>query len=170
MHPIFAVVALSASVALCVVPSASSAFALTSTAAPTFSIGLNGANQTANYTVPLTIDNSALGVSLTGWNATITSSQFSGGGRTLATSSSSMTAVAFSCASTCVTNPTNSITYPFNVPAGSGPPAAVKFFNAASNTGIGTFTVTPTIHVAVPANAYAASYATTLTLTLAVGP
>ena len=145
MHPIFAVVALSASVALCVVPSASSAFALTSTAAPTFSIGLNGANQTANYTVPLTIDNSALGVSLTGWNATITSSQFSGGGRTLATSSSSMTAVAFSCASTCVTNPTNSITYPFNVPAGSGPPAAVKFFNAAS-------------------------YATTLTLTLAVGP
>lgn len=159
-----------AAVGLCIVPNALAAFALTSTAAPSFSLGLNGTDQTANYTLPLTIDNSGLGLSLTGWNATITSTQFSGGGRTLATSSSTMTAVAFSCASTCATNPTNSITYPFAVPAGSGPPAAVKFFNAASNTGIGTFTVTPTIRVAVPANAYAASYATTLTLTLAVGP
>ena len=69
-----------------------------------------------------------------------------------------------------MTNPANSITYPFALPAGSGPPAAVKFFNAASSTGIGTFTVTPTIRVAVPANAYAASYSTTLTLTLAAGP
>lgn len=164
------VIALSLAVALCIVPNTLGAFALTSTATPGFSIGLNGANRTANYTVPLTIDNSGLGVSLSGWNAMITSTQLSGGGRSLATTSSTMTGVTSSCAGICTSNPTNSITYPFAVPAGSTPPGAVKFYNAANATGIGTFTVTPTILVAIPANAYVASYATTLTLTLAVGP
>jgi hypothetical protein len=163
-------ITLGAALALCITPNALGAFALTSTAAPSFSITLNGANRTANYTVPLTIDNSAIGVSLTGWNATITSTRFSGGGRSLATTSSTMTGVTSSCAGVCASNPTNSITYPIAVPAGSTAPAAVKFFNAANATGVGTFTVTPTVLVAIPANAYAASYATTLTLTLAVGP
>jgi hypothetical protein len=164
------VFALSAALGLCTVPNALAAFALTSTAAPSFSIALNGADRTANYTVPLTIDNSGIGVSLTGWNATITSTKFSGGGRTLATTSSTLTAVISSCSGVCTSNPTNSITYPFAVPAGSTPPTAVKFLNAATGTGVGTFTVTPTIRVAIPANAYAASYATTLTLALAAGP
>jgi hypothetical protein len=161
---------LSAVLALCSAPNALAAFALTSTAAPSFTLQLNGADQAANYTVPLTIDNSGIGVTLSGWNATITSTRFAGAGRTLATTSSNLTSVAAVCASVCPSNPTNSITYPFAVPAGSTPPAAVKFFNAANSTGIGTFTVTPTIRVAIPANAYAASYTTTLTLTLAVGP
>lgn len=163
-------VALSAVIALCAVSDAGAGFSLTSSATPSFSISLNGANQTSSYALPLTIDNSAIGVSLTGWNATITSTQYSGGGRTLATTASTMTGVTVSCAGVCTTNPTNSIVYPLAVPAGSTPPAAVKFFNAATGTGIGTFTVTPTIQVAVPANAYAASYSTTLTLTLAAGP
>jgi len=143
------------------------AFSVTSSAAPTFSVTLNGADQSATYAMALTVDNSAVGVSLTGWNLTVSTTRFTaGGGATLSTSASTITAVTFSCAGTCATNPTNSVTYPVAVPVGS----ANKFFNAATATGIGTFTVTPTVSVAVPANSYAGSYTSTLTVALVAGP
>lgn len=56
--------------------------------------------------------------------------------------------------------------YPLTVPAATTAPTAVKFFNAAANTGIGTFTITPTIRVTLPAN----TYTSTLTTTLVSGP
>ena len=67
-------------------------------------------------------------------------------------------------------SPTNSVTYPVGVPAGSTPPTAVKYFNAAANTGQGQFTNTPTIQVSVPANTYAGTYTSTLTLAAVSGP
>lgn len=155
------------------VPAAVGGFSLTTTAAPTFSVTLNGTDQTPAYTMDLNVDNSGLGSTLLGWNLTITSTQFSTGGatpKTLAAGASSITSVASSCAvGPCVT-PTNSVTYPIPVPAGSTPPSAVKFFNAALASGTGTFTITPTVKVAIPANVYAGSYTSTLTLTLATGP
>lgn len=45
-------------------------------------------------------------------------------------------------------------------------PLSAHFFNAAANTGIGTFTITPTIRVTLPAN----TYTSTLTTTLVSGP
>ena len=51
-------------------------------------------------------------------------------------------------------NPTNAITYPVAVPAAATAPAAVKFFNAAAGSGMGKFTITPTIGVFVPQNSY----------------
>ena len=109
-----------------------------------------------------------------GWNLTITSTQFTTGGgspHTLSTSASSLTGVTNSCVggATC-TSPTNSIGYPVAVPAGSTPPAAVKYFNAAANTGQGQFTNTPSVSVSVPANTYAGSYTSTLTLAAVSGP
>jgi hypothetical protein len=79
--------------------------------------------------------------------------------------------VASVCAggASCVT-PTSSVTYPLTVPAGSTPPSAVKLANAAAGTGTGIFTVTPTIGVSVPANSYAGSYNSTLTIALVSGP
>jgi hypothetical protein len=56
------------------------------------------------------------------------------------------------------------------VPAGSGPPTAVKFFNSAANTGMGLFTLTPTIGVFVPQNTYAGTYTSTLTIAVVSGP
>ena len=46
----------------------------------------------------------------------------------------------------------------------------MKFFNAAANTGLGKFDVTPSIDVSIPGNAYAGTYTSTVTLAAATGP
>ena len=142
---------------------------LASGATASFSDTLDGTDQTVTYQIPLTvIDARGTGG---GWNMTVTSTQFTTGTHTLATGASSMTSLAAACnaGSTC-TNPTNAITLPIAVPAAVSAPAAVKFFNSAANTGMGSFTVTPTISVAIPGNAYAGSYASTVTVAVAAGP
>jgi len=141
------------------------------TAAPSFSVTLNGSDQTPTYTLPMTVTD-ARGTGA-GWNVTITSTQFStgAGGNTLATNASSVQSVSSTCVSgsTC-TNPTNTVTYPLTLPAGTTPPTAVKLFNSATNTGMGKFTVTPTVGVFVPANTFAGTYTSTVTLAVVSGP
>jgi len=140
-------------------------------AAPGFSLTLNGLDQTANYTPALSVTDTR--TSSTGWNLQVTSTQFSAaGGKTLPTTASAVTGVTSACnaGSTCGTLPTNNVTYPFTVPAGAGPPTAVKLYNAASGTGSGIVTVTPTVQVTVPGNSSAGSYTSTLTVTVASGP
>jgi hypothetical protein len=141
-----------------------------STPAP--SATLNGTDQIVDYTLSITVTD-ATG-SGNGWDMTITSTQFSTGGstpHTLSTSASSITGVTSTCfASTTCTNPTNSITYPLAVPAAATAPTAVKFFNAALNSGMGKFTVTPTVAITLPANTYAGTYSSTITLAIASGP
>ncbi len=142
---------------------------LTSGTTATFAATLDGTDQTVNYTVPLTIvDARGTGG---GWNLTLTSTTFTTGTRTLATTASSLTAVTAGCTTgvTC-TNPTNAVTFPVADPAGATAPAAVKFFNAAANTGMGSFTITPTIAVSVPGNSYAGTYSSTLTVAAVAGP
>jgi WxL domain surface cell wall-binding len=141
-------------------------------ATPSFSVTLDGTDQTASYTLPITLTDSR--GSGAGWNLTITSTQFSTGGgtpNTLPTGASTITAVSSSCkaGSTC-TNPTNSVSYALGLPAGSTPPTAAKFFNAALNTGLGKFTVTPTVQVSVAGNAIAGTYTSTVTLAVVSGP
>lgn len=142
--------------------------------APAVSVTLNGTDQAPTSTMDISVaDSRGTGA---GWNLTITSTQFSTGGaspRTLSTAVASITAVA--AATTCVPSstcvaPTNSVTYPVPVPAGPVAPAAVKFYNAALNTGLGTFTISPTIRLAIPANAYAGSYTSTITVSIVTGP
>lgn len=145
---------------------------ISTSATPSFSVTLNGTDQTPTYTVPTTVTD-ATG-SGAGWNLTITSTQFTTGGgspKTLSTSASSLTGVTNSCVGgvTC-TNPTNSVTYPVAVPAATSPPAAVKYFNAAATTGAGQFTNTPTVGVSVPANTLVGTYTSTLTLAAVSGP
>jgi hypothetical protein len=148
-----------------------STLSLSTSATPSFSANLDSGDSTPTYTVPLTIqDTRGTGA---GWNATITSTQFTTGGgspSTLATNASSLTGVTSVCASGTCTNPTNAITYPIAVPAGSTPPTAVKFFNAAANTGMGKFTNTPTIGVFVPQSSTAGTYSSTLTISIVSGP
>jgi hypothetical protein len=145
---------------------------IATSATPSFSVTLDGTDKTGSYTVPTTVTD-ATG-SGAGWNLTITSTQFTTGGgtpKTLSTTASSLTGVTSSCVggSTC-TNPTNGVGYPVAVPAGSTPPTAVKYFNAALNTGQGQFTNTPSISVSVPANTYVGTYSSTLTLAAVSGP
>src|SRR5919199_1024822 len=148
-----------------------STLSVSTTAAPSFSANLDNGDSTPTFTVPLTTqDTRGTGA---GWNETITSTQYSTGGaapNTLATNASSLTGVTSSCAQGSCTSPTNSVTYPVAVPAGSTAPSAVKFYNAAANTGMGKFTITPTIGVFVPQNSYAGTYQSTLTLSIVSGP
>jgi hypothetical protein len=147
------------------------ALSVATSAAPTFSANLASGDSTPTYTLPLTaVDTTGSGA---GWNLTVTSTQFSTGGGSphlLATNASTITAVSSVCASGTCTNPTNAVTYPVVVPAGATPPTAVKFFNAAASTGLGSFTVTPTVGVFVPATTLAGSYSSTLTVSIVSGP
>jgi hypothetical protein len=148
-----------------------SVLSVSTSASPSFSANLDSGDQTPTFTVPLTIqDTRGTGA---GWNGTITSTQYTTGGLTpvtLATNASSLTAVTSACASGTCTNPTNAITYPIGVPAASTPPTAVKFYNAAANSGMGKFTITPTIGVFVPQNSFAGTYTSTLTISIVSGP
>lgn len=140
---------------------------------PGFSVTLNGTDQTATSSA-MTLDaNDPTGTGA-GWNLTITSTQFSTGGatpKTLATTATTITGVASACKQGTCTLPTNAITYSaLTVPAGATAPTAVKFFNAAANSGMGEFTITPTFSISIPANAYAGTYSSTVTLSIVSAP
>jgi hypothetical protein len=144
-------------------------------AAPSFSLTLNGLDQTTTYTLPVSVVD-ARGLSAGGgWNLSITSTQFSdGAGHTFPATASTITglspATACGTGSTC-TLPTNSVSNSnLALPAGASPPTAVKWFNAANATGLGTINVNATVSVAVPANVFAATYSSTVTLAAIAGP
>jgi WxL domain surface cell wall-binding len=144
--------------------------ALSNGATASISDTLDGTDQTVSYTVPLTLTD-ARG-SGAGWNLTLTSTTFTdASSHTLSTSASTIASVAMVCIAggTC-TNATNAITYPVTVPAAATAPAAVKVFNSAATTGLGRFTITPTVNVAIPGNSYAGTYTSTLTVAAVSGP
>ncbi len=145
------------------------ALSLSTSATPALTDLLDGSDQTASYTIPLSITD-ARG-SGAGWNATITSTTFTSGSNTLATNASAIASIATACVAggTCTT-PTNGLSYPLTIPAAATAPAAVKFFNSAVNTGMGRFTITPTINVAIPGNSYAGNYSSTVTVAIVSGP
>ncbi len=144
--------------------------------APTIApVTLTGVDQTVNYTLPLTVvDATGTG---NGWNLTITSTTFTTGGgspHTLPADASKIQSVAAACVSgsTCTDPGNNAVSYPLDLPAASSAPSAVKFFSADAATGLGKFTITPTISIAIPANTYASSsgYSSTITVAVVSGP
>ena len=148
-----------------------STLSVTSASSPSFSANLDLGDSTPTYAIALTTqDTRGTGA---GWNETITSTQFTTGAPnnyTLATGASTLTGVSEASGSGTSTAPTNSITYPVAVPAGSTPPAGVKFFNAAGGTGMGNFTATSTVGVFVPQNSFAGTYTSAVTLAIVSGP
>ena len=93
-----------------------------------------------------------------------------GSGHTLPTTATTDTAgSAAATAGNCVM-PTSSIGYPVTLPAGAGPPTAVKLYNAASGTGQGPTNVTLTFQLAVPANTFRGAYTSTWTFAAVSGP
>ena len=135
-----------------------------------FSDTLNGLNQTTTSGLAMDVQD-ATG-SGAGWNVTATSTQFTSGSNTLATNSVTVGGAptdACDSGSTC-TLATNSVSYPYGLPAGSGPPTATKIFNAAASTGLADQTVTPTFTLAVPANVVPAAYTSTWTVSVVSGP
>jgi hypothetical protein len=129
--------------------------------APTFTDTLNGADQTVTYQPGLTVTD-ARG-SGTGWHLTVAATNLTDGTHNL---SQSISAVSQSCASgsTC-TLPTNSVALP--VAMGS---SGTSFYSSAAAYGLGKLAVNPTVSVAIPGNAYAGSYASTVTFAAVAGP
>jgi hypothetical protein len=150
--------------------SGAAALAVTTPATASFSSTLDGTDQTPTYTLPTAL--SDVRGSGSGWNLQISQTQFTTGSQTLPTSASSITGTTSVCAGpgTC-TAPTSNVSYasPIALPAGASPTPA-KFYNAAVNTGMGKFTITPTVQVSVPANTYAGSYTSTITIASVTGP
>jgi hypothetical protein len=146
-------------------------------ATSSFSLTLNGADQTKTYTIPSVLTD-ATG-SDAGWNLTVTSTQFNdGSGHTIPATASNITGVTNTCSTgaTCtpVTNSTTPNSFPAAVPAGASAPTAVEFFSADASTGEGKWDTTPTVSVVVPANTHAApggaAYTSTVTLAAVSGP
>ena len=88
-----------------------------------------------------------------------------GAGHTLAPGSISSVAQACHTGSTCTQATSSGFTYPLTLSS-----TATKFFSAASQTGLGKVDVTPTVSVAIPGNAYAGTYTSTVTIAAATGP
>jgi hypothetical protein len=145
----------------------------TGVGSPTFALTLTGVDQTPTYALPVSVVD-ARGASVGGgWNLTITSTTFNdGAGHTFPTTASTMTAVGTACgASSTCTAPTNAVANTnLAIPAAAVAPAAVKWENAATATGLGTNTVTATVQVAVPANVFAGVYSSTVTVAIVAGP
>jgi hypothetical protein len=138
---------------------------------------LNGTDKTATFSFVIDA-NDPTGTG-NGWKVQLTSDTFAIANPTpgatpvhsLSTSASTVTGATASCKQGTCTNPTNSVSYTsLTVPAGATPPAAVSIFDAAANTGMGEFLVTPSFQIGIPANTYAGAYASTLTLSIASGP
>lgn len=152
-----------------------------------FSATLNGANQTADTTLGNYTVNDATG-SAAGWNVTFQATQFtcavqvSGVGdagcqpglTTLPADSLSIAKPTAACASgsTCTGSPAVSITGNTAVDGAS----AVTVLDAAAGTGMGSYDVTPgtigagQLQLAIPGNALATTYHSTLTITVNSGP
>lgn len=147
------------------------ALSVTSAGSPSFSLTLDGTDQTTSYTLPASaVDPRGTGA---GWNLTVTSTQFKdAAGHTFPTTASTITAATNGCgASSTCTLATNSVSYAsLTMPAGATAPAAVKYFNAAANSGMGKIDVNATVTVAVPANVFAGTYSSTVTVSIASGP
>lgn len=163
------------SVAVTSTVAAGSTLSVAPTGTPSFGITLNGIDQTVTYHLPLTVVD-ARG-SGGGWNLTVTSTAFDdgtgrGAGHTFPTDASTIAGVSTTCGSgsTCTT-PSNSVSNAsLAVPAGSPAPTAVKFENAGAASGMGTVNLDTTVSVTIPANVFAGTYTSTVTVAIAAGP
>jgi hypothetical protein len=133
-------------------------------------ITLDGQDQTTTASVAIGIsDGTGSGA---GWQLDATSTTFTDGSDSLPASAVSVASappVACDQGATCVLAQ-NAVSYPYVLPAGTSPPVATALFSAASGTGMGDQTVTPSFSLDVPANAAAGAYSATWTFSLVSGP
>ena len=150
----------------------STPFSVNAASPVNFTGGLTGTNQVLSTTMPLNLSNGLAA----GWSISATSTQWSTGGGSPKVLPLTATTVSGAPIVTCDVGvgscnlATNSIGYPYVLPAGATAPTASKIFNAAAGTGIGRQTVTPTLKLSVPGNARAGTYHSTITVTLSSGP
>jgi hypothetical protein len=130
---------------------------------------LNGHTRNATYDLPITVVDSRGDAS--GWSLTMTSTIFatSDDSHELAADASTISAIALAApdGTLPVASAESVVTA---IPAGTSAPTAVKIFSADAGSGMGTTTVTPTVHIAIPGSAYAGSYTSTVTIGTNLAP
>jgi hypothetical protein len=135
-------------------------------------VALNGQNKSVS--APQSLDIADATGSGSGWNVTATSTAFTSGSYKLPSTATAITSApaAATCDAgvTCTPAGSNSVSYPYFLPAGATAPTATKLFNAAANTGMGDQSFTPNWTLAIPGNAYAGNYTSTWTISLVSGP
>lgn len=141
---------------------------VTPPATASFTGSLNGANTSTSGSFTVTVDDETGTGS--GWNLEGTSTTLSNGTHTLPTTTTTITSGLATADSGNCSLPTNSINFPVTLPAAATAPTAVKLFDAAASTGAGPADITLGAKVSVPPNAYAGTYTSTWTLTVASGP
>jgi len=135
-----------------------------------FAATLSGVDQSVTTTQTFDVHD-ATG-SGAGWNITATSTTFTSGSHTLATTAvTEAVAPADTCdASTTCTLATTTVTYPYTLPAATTAPTATKIFNASANTGLGDQSAVSTMALDVPASTTAGTYTSTWTYSLVSAP
>jgi hypothetical protein len=137
---------------------------LTLPSGPSFSSTLNGSDQTVSYSPLLSVVDARGGGA--GWNLQISATDFAdSSGHSLAAGQVASVAYACTAGSSCTAPTSTGISYPLTISETAG-----KFFSAALNTGLGKVSVTPTIDIVVPGNAFAGTYTSTVTLGATTGP
>jgi len=138
-----------------------------------WSLTLNGYNQTATTSSTVVVDDST-GTG-DGWQLTAAASSFtatssSGTTTTLSGESLSVAQPTAACASgTTCTLPDDTVSYPVTLPIGSNVTPTV-IASAALDTGMGEIDLPFTWSLAVPADALAGSYTSTITVSVSTGP
>ncbi|MDP9265927.1 MAG: WxL domain-containing protein [Chloroflexota bacterium] len=160
------------------------ALSLTGAVPGSFVATLTGASQTVDAALTTYQAVDARGTA-TGWHVTFSATTFAcanptdagcpAGGSTFPTSSLTMPAPTVTCVALCTgiaAPPTISIVALTALDSGS----AVTVASAATNTGAGTYNFAPgtvgtgNLQLAVPSNAYATTYHSTLTVSIVAGP
>lgn len=141
---------------------ASFTFTASTTPVTVATVTLSGLDQTKTFTIANTVAYTG-GSNTAGWKVQAAATTPTSGSNSLP--ALTVTAGTFSCVSSCATNPTNGIAYPLTLST-----TAQTIYNAAANTGKGTFTVTSTFQVSYAANIYPGTYVSTVTLTGSTGP
>jgi hypothetical protein len=130
---------------------------------------LNGRDQVAPTTLDIAVEDTAPATRQPGWTLTLSVAQFQIAGnaaRALPADAVTLVGVRVTCVGDAAcTMPENTVAYPLVMPVG----VALPIYSAASGSGSGSFVVTPTFAVRVPATAYTGSYTTTLVVNAARG-
>jgi photosystem II stability/assembly factor-like uncharacterized protein len=143
--------------------------ALTVPSTISWSVTLNGADQTTSSALVLTADDES--GARAGWNITGTSTTFkNAGSKLLPTTATSLTSSSAVAATGNCNTPANSIAYPVTLPAATVAPTAVKLYNATAGTGRGPTTVTLNFNILEPANIFSGTYTSTWTMSIVSGP
>jgi hypothetical protein len=125
-------------------------------------VTLNGDDQTRTVTVATEVAYTG-GNNKAGWNITASATAPTSGTHKLP--ALTVTDGGFQCESGCTTSPTSGIAYPITLST-----SGQKIYDAAANTGRGTFYVGNAIVINYPANALPGTYTSTMTLAGATGP